>query len=315
MLLTLFLAFAAHADTPSQLDRGHAAIMGMSGCYVVDFSYTETESLKAGYERDKRVYDVNLDKTIKEWIYADEISPSRIRLQHVLFGVGLDGKLMEGSLLKHTGDDWEFGTNFLYQFESANNWSVKAIEPGQWVHRVTNLDDGLRYQCASTWSLDTAYPEFRCSTFAPIPGRETRDMGRHDYQALDRSDRFMAYSNSFLLRESNTKIIQDANGKTPLAKELGKNWYIRLPNAECKAAQDFVAPRKPFWDVTREAWDEVLTGASTFVEKPVLAGRPGRYMELQDLEDKYVGENLSNRGTRDQARTEVRALIDAYRGQ
>jgi hypothetical protein len=51
------------------------------------------------------------------------------------------------------------------------------------------------------------------------------------------------------------------------------------------------------------------------VEKPVIAGRPGRYMELQDLEDKYVGEDLSNRGTRDQARAEVRALIDAYRGQ
>ena len=32
----------------------------------------------------------------------------------------------------------------------------------------------------------------------------------------------------------NTKVI-DANGvKTPLVKELGKTWYVRLPDAECK---------------------------------------------------------------------------------
>ncbi|MGZ3650176.1 MAG: DUF6607 family protein [Bdellovibrionota bacterium] len=309
----LSLPLLAQAAAPSQLELGRAAILRMQGCYLVDFNYTETESLKPGYERDKRVYDVNQNKSVKEWIYADDISPNRLRLQHVLFAVGLDGKVREGSFLKHTGEEWEFGASYQYQFDSAQHWSVKALDAGLWTRRITNLDDGLRYSCASTWSTDTAYPEWSCASYAPIPGREYRDMGRHDYQGLDRLNRVVVYTNNWLERESNTKIIQDAGGKTPLAKELGKIWYVRLPDSECGAARDFATPRHAFWETTRESWDAVLTGAAPFVERSVVTGRPGRYLELQDLEDKYVPLDLSNRGTRDMAIKEIRDLIDAYR--
>ena len=68
-----------------QLERGRNAILSLAGCYLVDYSYVETESLKPGYVKDSRVYDVNRDKSVKEWITAEALSPRRIRLQRILF--------------------------------------------------------------------------------------------------------------------------------------------------------------------------------------------------------------------------------------
>ena len=73
------------------LSRGAKPFTARTGCYLVDYSFVETEALKPGYVKDNRVYDVNLDKSIKEWIVATDISPTRIKLQHVLQGVGPEG--------------------------------------------------------------------------------------------------------------------------------------------------------------------------------------------------------------------------------
>ncbi|HUP57702.1 MAG TPA: DUF6607 family protein, partial [Bdellovibrionota bacterium] len=237
ILCLLFVSASASAD--AQLARGRSALQSMTGCYLVDYSYTETESLKPGYVRDTRVYDVNRDKSVKEWIFAEELSSTRIRLQHILFATDLDGTLMGGSELKHQVEDWEYDAAFLYDFTGPSNWAVKDLgeSHGRWVRKITNLDDGLRYQCAAAWSLDTAYPEWSCSNYAPIPGRETRDMGRKDYNTLARGTRVVAYQQSWLERQDNIKTIHDpATGtRTALARELGKNWYVRLPDSECVA--------------------------------------------------------------------------------
>src|SRR4051812_20389204 len=68
-------AASASAASSTQLEVGRKAIQSMTGCYLVDYSYTETEALKKGYKRDARIYDVTKSKAVKEWIYADEISP------------------------------------------------------------------------------------------------------------------------------------------------------------------------------------------------------------------------------------------------
>ena len=52
---------------------GRKAIQSMTGCYLVDYSFVETESLRPGYVRDPRVYDVNRDKSVKEWISAEPL--------------------------------------------------------------------------------------------------------------------------------------------------------------------------------------------------------------------------------------------------
>lgn len=315
-LATIFSAWCASAsanEVPQQFIKGREAIQRMAGCFLVDYSYTETEGLLPGYQRDTRVYEVNKARTIKEWIYVDENSPTRIRLQHILFAENLAGKVDAETLLKHTGEDWDFEAPFRYEFVSPLHWEARQqSEKNVWTRRVTGLDDGLRFQCSAPWDLNKANPTWACSAYAPIPGRETRDMGRKDYQAMDRWNSVIVYGNSWLEREENTKMIQDASGKKPLAKELGKNWYVRMPDSDCQAARDYVAPRKEFWKVIREAWDGVFTGQEAFVEKTI-AGQPGRYMSIMGLEDKYMAQNLGDRGIRQQAIGEIRGFIELYR--
>ena len=92
MLISLLLAASSLAAAPA-FEKGAAASRSLAGCYLVDYSYTETESLKPGYERDGRVYDVNKDKSVKEWIYAIDTGANKIRLQHILFATDLAGNL------------------------------------------------------------------------------------------------------------------------------------------------------------------------------------------------------------------------------
>jgi hypothetical protein len=309
-------AGAAHAQQLTPLQLGQKAIHSMQGCYLVDFSYAETESLKPGYVIDERVYDVNRDKSVKEWIYVDDVSPTRLHLQHVLFAVGLDGQVMEGSQLKHTGEDWEFEAPFIYDFTATNTWAVKTgAAPGTWTRKITNLDGGLRYQCSAPFLGATAYPEWSCSNYAPIPGRETRDMGRHDYDALERTTRVIAYGNSWLDRQDNVKVIDRGQGRIPLARETGKNWYVRLPDTECQAARDFAEPRHDFWQLTREAWDEVLIGDRPFIEKAPAPGTPSRYWKMSELEEDTLDQkaDLTNPSVRSGLITQIKQIIQNFR--
>ena len=312
MLLGLATLTADAAD--DGLARGLAAIRSMTGCYLVDYSYVEVESLKPGYTRDPRVYDVNRDKSAKEWITADAVSPSRVRLQRILFLTDLAGTVRAGTEIRHQTEDWEYGAPFLYDFVAPRTWQVRDLKatPELWTRRVTNLDDGLRYQCAARWTADTAYPEWTCTSYAPIPGRETRDMKRSDYDALERTTRIIAYGQSFLERQDNVKTIQRDGDKSPLAREVGKNWSVRLPDAECEAARAFAAPRRAFWSLSREVWDTVLDGTAPFVEKAP-AGQPPRFVKMYEVEEAYVGRDLSDPSVRREASERILKVIEAYR--
>lgn len=321
LFLTVFLAACAHSqktapkvspksEPSAQLENGRAAIRQMAGCYLVDYSYTESEALKPGYKRDVRVYDVNKTRSLKEWIYADEISPRRIRLQHILFATGPDGRVIEGSELKHQADDWEFGARFRYDYAGPVEWKVVPQDSETWIRRVTNLDDGLRYQCASSFKLDGEYPEWSCDNYAPIPGRETRDMSRKDYSTLQRSTRLVLYGQSWLERQNNVKTIHENGRRTPLAKEIGKNWYVRLPDSECHAMKEFVKPRTKFWSLLRQTWDQVLDGKATFREKTF---KPPRYAKMMEIEDKYLKLDLNDEKIAEQARQEILKTIEEFR--
>ena len=314
-LLALVAVTCLGADAADDgLARGLAAIRSMTGCYLVDYNYVEVEGLKPGYPRDPRLYDVNRDKSAKEWITADTVSPSRVRLSRVLFLTDLAGTVRAGTEIRHQTEDWEYDAPFLYDFVAPRTWRVRDLKstPGLWTRRVTNLDDGLRYQCAARWSETTAYPEWTCSSYAPIPGRETRDMKRSDYDALERTTRIVAYGQSFLERQDNVKVIDRDGEKTRLAREVGKNWSVRLPDAECEAARAFAAPHRAFWSLSREVWDTVLNGAGPFVETAP-AGRPPRFVKMFEVEEAYVGRDLSDPSVRREARDRILKVIEAYR--
>jgi hypothetical protein len=305
---------AVNATAQDQLDGGQRAVRSMAGCYLVDYSYVETESLRPGYARDARVYDVNRNKAVKEWISVEPLSPRRIWLQRILFSTDLTGAVRAGTEIRHQSEDWEYDAPFLYDFVAPLHWQVKDLRssPGLWTRRVTNLDDGLRYQCAARWRTDTAYPEWSCSNHAPIPGRETRDMGRADYHALDRSTRIVLYGSSWLERQDNVKTIHGEGGRAPLVRETGKNWYVRLPDAECAAGQAFAGPRQAFWALLRDTWDSILTGGGPFIERTP-AGQPPRFMKMYEVEEEYLGRDLSDPAVRAAARQRILEVIEEYR--
>ncbi len=313
-LLIIALASPARGGDDAQLDRGLAAIRSMTGCYLVDYSYVETASLAPGYVRDARVYDVNRDKSVKEWMFAEVLSPRRVRLQRILFSTDLGGAVRPGSEIRHQSEDWEYDAPFLYDFIAPLHWQVRDLTatPGLWTRRVTNLDDGLRYQCAARFAADTAYPEWSCSNYAPIPGRETRDMRRSDYNALDRTTRIVTYGTSWLERQDNVKVSHGEGGRAPLAREAGKNWYVRLPETECAAAQAFARPRVAFWTVLRETWDGVLTGKAPFVERQP-PGQPPRFVKMYQVEEDFLARDLSDPAVRQAARERILSVIDEYR--
>ena len=242
------------------------------------------------------------------------LSPRRIRLQRILFATDLSGAVRAGSEIRHQSEDWEYGAPFLYDFVGPLTWQVRDLSstPGLWTRRVTNLDDGLRYQCAARWTGNTAYPEWSCSNYAPIPGRETRDMGRADYHTLDRTTRIIAYGTSWLERQDNVKTIHGENGRIPLARETGKNWYVRLPDAECAAARAFAEPRQAFWALSRDVWDSVLTGKAAFMET-LPPGQPPRFVKMFEVEREFLGRDLADPTQRQAARERILAVIREYR--
>jgi len=314
-LMLLVAAGSTAADAAGDaLARGLAAIHSMTGCYLVDYNYVEVESLKTGYARDPRVYDVNRDKSAKEWITADVVSPRRVRLQRVLFLTELAGAVRAGSAIRHQTEDWEYDAPFLYELVAPRVWQVRDLKPtpGLWTRRVTNLDDGPRYQCAARWTEDTAYPEWSCSSDAPVPGRETRDMKRSDYDTLQRSTRIIAYGQSFLERQDNVKTVHRDGVRSPLAREVGKNWSVRLPDSECESARTFAGPHQAFWKLSREVWDDVLNGASPFVEKAP-AGQPPRFVKMYEVEEDYIGRDLSDPALRQAVRDRILKVIETYR--
>lgn len=289
----------------------------MSGCFLVDYNYSETEALQENYKIDERVYDVNKNKSVKEWIYPIEVSANHIRLQHILFATDLSGKVMEGSFLKHQAEDWEYEPAFRYEFMKPGHWEARELSAdasqGKWIRKITNLDDGLRYQCVAAFApSETAFAEWTCSNFAPIPGRETRDMGRKDYNTLDRTTRIIIYGDSWLERQDNIKTVYKDGQKNPLAREAGKNWFVRLPDSECAEAKEWTSGKTAFWGLLRNVWEEVLDGKSSFTEATP-AGKGPRFVEMMSIEEKYSASFATNPEAKHSAEAEIRSLIQEYR--
>jgi len=311
-LVALTVACSSFASN-STFEKAEQAILKQAGCYLVDYSWVETESLKEGYKTDGRVYDSNADKTTYELIVPIRKSANEIRLQHVLFLKDLKTGEVKGTM-KHHAEDWAFESDHHYEFISKGLWhSVPSTLRAGWTRKTTNLDDGLRYQCEAQWNFDNFHPEWNCANFSPIPGREIRDMGRKDYNTLDRKSRVIVYDSSWIERQDNVKTIQDANGgKTPLAREHGRTWYIRQPDSACDEARDYAASKVTYWKVLMEVWEEYFAKGESWSEVASVNGLP-RFVAMFAVEEKYSDLLRSNPELASSAKGEIRAIIEQYR--
>jgi len=95
-------------------------------------------------------------------------------------------------------------------------------------------------------------------------------------------------------------------------RELGKNWYVRLPDSECAGARSFAERRRDYWVLLRETWDGVLDGSKPFVERAP-AGQPPRFVKMFELEDSVLGRDLSDQAIRQETRRRILDVIQEYR--
>ena len=105
-----------------------------------------------------------------------------------------------------------------------------------------------------------AIPSGPAPTTRPFPVGRAATWAARDYHTLQRGTRIVSYGSSWLERQDNVKTIDAGGGRTPLARELGKTWYVRLPDAECAVGAAFARERQAFWTLLRETWDGVLGG-------------------------------------------------------
>ena len=349
ILFILAMTLVGHVYADS-LPKDRQAILGTSGCYVVDYNYHEVEGLIPEYLLNTREYHSSINKdihkfiqmysmmdpavtpekyqlTLKEKIYVREDSPNTIHLQHIVFLTNKDGQL--DFVMKHHSERWRYEADKTYSFVSKGRWDAVAVEnsTGKWTREMTALDDSPRYSCTAAWDHSREYPTWTCANYSPIPGREYRDMDRTDYQALNRIHELTVYPNAWLDTQNNEKVYEYENGsRVPFVKEKGRNWYTRLKDNDCDVVDSFIAERKGFWDITEQVWEELLVEGKEITESkgaplwlslnggPLIV-HPGRKMVQykKGLEDKYVSassEKQKDPQFKAELAKEVRALIE-----
>lgn len=306
-LVSVLAMAQAHAESFEQ-DRKN--ILNLSGCFNVDYSYAETKVIKEGYELDSRIYDATNGKTVKEYIAVLSDEGTRIRLQHILMVQNATGTLVK---MKHHGENWTYEKPVHYEFVGAGQYQPRVMEDveGTWTREITNLDDGPRYQCAAKWDYSQLEPAWECENFSPIPGREFRDMQRRDYNSMQRVTKVLSYPWGWLERQRNQKVIFENGERTPLVEELGKDFYIRLPDSHCQEAKAWAQPRQAFWSLSQSAWNEILDGQRSITVKPQVGGQP-LYAKLWALEADLFEKVQHSEFEQSEALRQIKMLIEEY---
>ena len=138
-------------------------------------------------------------------------------------------------------------------------------------------------------------------------------MKRHDYQALVRGTRLLVFPRSWVERQQNEKtLVADDGARTPLAEEVGRTWYVRADDTQCKAAQAFARQHLPFWKLLEEVWSGYFAANTEWRDTPPGHGAP-RWSKIDDVEDKYFHAGKATPEQRAAAAKEIRAIIDADR--
>ena len=326
IILSILMAFlffsrvSANTEKTSFLKQ-HQIIESLAGCYIVDYSYSEVEALDPNYQLDSRVYDTTDRFTVKEWIKVVNESIDSIRLQHFLLAEDKDGRVV--IRMRHQGEIWKYKPVYLYEyigrFDGHNDrWEAVSVydntDTDYWVREVVSLDDGLRYQCRGTWNTELYYPEFQCSSYSPIPGREVRDMGRKDYNTMERKTKIVVYPSSWLEKQNNKKVVfnDELVSRHYLSREVGKHWYVKQNRSSCKKIINWAEKRQPFWDILASVWEEELHQQGKFYEIKFIKGQT-RLKKIKYLTEKYYSKLGRNTRISKVVKEQLREVIREHR--
>ncbi|MEM8817772.1 MAG: DUF6607 family protein [Pseudomonadota bacterium] len=248
--------FAAIAEATGKTDKDRLAILAMQGEYRVDFHFQETVPLKAGYEqRDSK------NTGGYEVVYVVEDSPASIVLQHLL--------VMNGHVIKHWRQDWNFEARERFEFAADQTWDVRELEPeltrGAWTQCVFEVSDAPRY-CGtgkwnhrygvSTWTSDRSW--------RPLPRREYTT--REDYNAINAENRHTVTPHGWTHEQDNTKTVRDGrNTSEILVREFGFNDYRSIEGYDFEPAREYWDKTDGYWASVRSAWERRLSSGNSLV--------------------------------------------------
>ena len=258
--------FDAIAAATDAVDKDRAAILAMQGDYRVDFHFTETVPLKAGYERHD-------DKTTGgfETVLVVDDGPDRIVLQHLLVSPG-------GHVIKHWRQDWVYEAKARFEFVADQSWDVRGLAPdraaGTWTQCVFEVSDAPRY-CGtgrwnhrygvSTWTSDRSW--------RPLPRREYTK--RDDYNAINAENRHTITPNGWTHEQDNTKTVRDGRQTAEtLVREFGFNDYRNIEAYDFAPAREYWDRTSAYWGRVRDAWERRMLRGSTLTLGTEIDGMP-----------------------------------------
>lgn len=240
----------AAAAVSSPEDR--TAILAMRGEYQVDFDFSETVVLKAGYERKPAKHS-----GANEVVIVVEDSPQRIVLQHLL--VSDDGK----HVTKHWRQDWTFEAPSRFEFSADQTWAVRTLSPSQtrgaWTQCVYEVSDAPRYCGTGRWQHQFGVSTWTSDrTWRPLPRREYTTRG--DYNVVDAINRHVITPEGWAHEQDNTKTVRDTGGQPTgvIVREVGFNDYRKTTAFDFRPAYRYWERTSVFWAKVRARWDDAL---------------------------------------------------------
>lgn len=246
--LTL-LSFSGNAQNNKKEDI--KAIKSMCGCYEVEFNFAETfkYTKDENYKPSKTKYDYGL-----EWVELVEDQPNKIVMQHLLI-------VSDTMIVKHWRQDWEYENTKFYQFFKDRTWKFQTLSKdavkGQWTQRVYQVDDSPRYEGTATWIHADGRHYWENTTDAPLPRREHTI--REDYNVLKRTNVHEITKSGWTHDQDNEKIVRDDSGKDVLlAKEKGTDYYKKVADSKCIAAQKYWKENAALWKNVRAKWQTIF---------------------------------------------------------
>ncbi len=226
------------------------SIKSMCGCYEVQFNFTETFQPKQDslYKPSPTKKDYGL-----EWVELIEDSPNKIVMQHLLI-------VNDSTIIKHWRQDWLYQNTELYEFYKDKTWKYKKLAAndvkGQWTQKVYQVDDSPRYEGTATWIHEDGKHYWVNTTDAPLPRREHTI--RKDYNVLKRRNIHTITDYGWLHEQDNVKLLRNSNGKdAEIAQEKGLDYYVKVDDSKCVAAQKWWGKNKTLWKNVRDKWQTV----------------------------------------------------------
>lgn len=247
--LLLSIPYFSLAQNPIKEDI--TAIKSMCGCYEVEFNFAETfqNNPAEGYVPSPTKKDYGL-----EWIELVEDQPKKLVLQHILI-------VNDSTLVKHWRQDWEYENTSLYEFYNDKTWKFRTLPKkevkGQWTQKVFQVDDSPRYEGSATWVHLDGRHYWENNTDAPLPRREHTI--RKDYTVLNRTNVHEITKEGWTHDQDNVKILRDENGNDKvIAKEKGTDYYKKVADSKCIAAQKYWKENAALWKNVRSKWQSIF---------------------------------------------------------